>query len=418
MKNILFVSPTGTLDNGAELSIIQLMSLLKKRGYNVINMVQEAKSPLHELYDLKMAELEIPLYKIRLTKWWWPEAPGGVIPDLELATFEYQDALLRIRNIILEHQIDLVISNTVNVFLGAIAASVSKIPHFWLIHEFPENEFAYYKSKMPFVLAMSEKVFTVDGALKEVWQKAVSSKAVDSFIPYTEIVPRDDLVTSTQPRFVSVGRLSERKNQIALLQAYQQLGRNDIELLFIGPWDENYKIFCDDFINRYHLTNVKFLGYQDSPWDLLTDRDICIFPSRNETFGLVYIEAILNGVPVIASDNLGHQTVQNYFELPDLYSVDNIEELVNRMVFALGNVEALKLDAILFQKKVAEKYTPEMSYQSIIKSIEEQEELSSSLLQAVDFLLLSHQRRSKLELLGRKTSQILTRLRQKILYSK
>ena len=39
MKNILFVSPTGTLDNGAEISIANLMFFLVQKGYNVINVI-------------------------------------------------------------------------------------------------------------------------------------------------------------------------------------------------------------------------------------------------------------------------------------------------------------------------------------------------------------------------------------------
>ena len=37
-KNILFISPTGTLDNGAEISITNLMNYLVSRGHNVYNV--------------------------------------------------------------------------------------------------------------------------------------------------------------------------------------------------------------------------------------------------------------------------------------------------------------------------------------------------------------------------------------------
>ena len=38
-KNILFISPTGTLDNGAEISIFHLMKYLVQDGYHVINAI-------------------------------------------------------------------------------------------------------------------------------------------------------------------------------------------------------------------------------------------------------------------------------------------------------------------------------------------------------------------------------------------
>lgn len=41
MKKILFVSPTGTLDNGAEISIFYLMTTLVQRGNKVINVAPD-----------------------------------------------------------------------------------------------------------------------------------------------------------------------------------------------------------------------------------------------------------------------------------------------------------------------------------------------------------------------------------------
>lgn len=42
---------------------------------------------------------------------------------------------------------DLVISNTVNVFQGALAAAFEDVKHFWLIHEFPGGEFGLLQRK-------------------------------------------------------------------------------------------------------------------------------------------------------------------------------------------------------------------------------------------------------------------------------
>ena len=36
--NVLFISPTGTLDNGAEISILNLMKYLSDEGLNVYNV--------------------------------------------------------------------------------------------------------------------------------------------------------------------------------------------------------------------------------------------------------------------------------------------------------------------------------------------------------------------------------------------
>ncbi|EGP66020.1 conserved domain protein [Streptococcus sp. oral taxon 056 str. F0418] len=40
-KTILFISPTGTLDNGAEISIVNLMEYLDQTGHQVINAIPD-----------------------------------------------------------------------------------------------------------------------------------------------------------------------------------------------------------------------------------------------------------------------------------------------------------------------------------------------------------------------------------------
>ncbi len=42
---------------------------------------------------------------------------------------------------------------------------MSKVPHFWLIHEFPKNEFAYYADKIDFIEEYSSELFSVTGEL-------------------------------------------------------------------------------------------------------------------------------------------------------------------------------------------------------------------------------------------------------------
>lgn len=160
--------------------------------------------------------------------------------------------------------------------------------------------------------------------------------------------------------------------------------------------------------------NVKFLGYQNNPWDLVTDKDICVFPSKTETFGLVYIEAVLNGLPVIASDNLGHKTVQQLFELPRLYPAAEITQLKQQMADSLEIFDDKKIEAVDYQSHVLKRYAPEVAYQNIVAQIEDGDRQANQSIQAIEFLLTGVTRKTKLEILGRKLSQFLTRIRQRM----
>ena len=76
-KTILFISPTGTLDNGAEISIVNLMKFLVKKGYRVLNVFPDYKVPSQEEYQVELQKAGIETYGLSAVKWWWEEAPGG-----------------------------------------------------------------------------------------------------------------------------------------------------------------------------------------------------------------------------------------------------------------------------------------------------------------------------------------------------
>lgn len=369
VKNILFISPTGTLDNGAEISIFHLMTHLVQEGHKVYNIVPQYHHPSQtSYYDRSRAEgIEVDF--IPSLKWWWEDAPGGQPASSQAIQVSHLENIQYIRGVIRDRQIDLVITNTVNMPQGALAAACEDTPHYWLIHEFPDNEFAYYRDKIDFIIAHSDKIFSVTGGLQENLVPLFAPQPVETFISYTELTA-SQLGKGSTRRLVSVGRLTERKNQLELLQAFAKLNRPDLDLVFVGGWDDEYKAKCDRYISEQGLTNVKFLGHQDQPWAPLTDQDICILPSAMETFGLVYVEAMMKGLPIILSDNPGHLSAHAIFKGGHLYPSGDQASLVNRIEEVLADFARFKAEALTLQEEVASNYTVENSYQDILKGIE------------------------------------------------
>ena len=365
---ILFVSPVGAMFSGAEVSIVNLMKLLVQKGHEVYNVIPDNTPHIDKDYLRHMDTTGIKLFQLKTNQWWWPESKTLDISDLEIQASQ-QKNIEEVREIIRNEKIELVISNTVNVFQGAFAAACEKVRHFYIIHEFPFGEFGYYKDLIPLIDDLSDKIFVVEGELYHTLTNYFATEKLIPFIPYTEVQERP-LKNSTISRFVSIGGINERKNQLELLEAYNHLNRKEIELVFIGGWDEQYKKLMDDYIQAHHLDHVTFVGFHSDPWSLVTDKDILVLPAKLETFSLVFVESVLNGVPAIISDNLGHLSSSKFLESGNLYSLGDGDLLSQQMTTVFENFDTYKEKQLLDQELARKKYNLETIYAVFKDSIE------------------------------------------------
>lgn len=94
--------------------------------------------------------------------------------------------------------------------------------------------------------------------------------------------------SSEKLRVLSVGRVSKEKNLDVLCKLQDQF---DISVVGDGPYLETLK-------NKYKQVN--YLGYKfgQELADTYAAHDVFAFPSLTDTFGIVMIEAMCNGLPV------------------------------------------------------------------------------------------------------------------------
>ena len=92
-----------------------------------------------------------------------------------------------------------------------------------------------------------------------------------------------------------VGRLVEQKNVGMLIEAMKRLP--DALCAIVGDGDQRGPLQRQ----AAGLENVRFLGYQPQAEMLMPAFDVLCLPSRWEGLGLVLVEAMLRGVPVIGS---------------------------------------------------------------------------------------------------------------------
>lgn len=129
---------------------------------------------------------------------------------------------------------------------------------------------------------------------------------------------------SSRPlRFLFLGSVNARKGAPLLLDAWRDLAPNNAELWLVGPLtDSNARLIPA-------LAGLRVIGkrpHRELP-GLLQQCDVLILPSYFEGFGLVLLEALAAGLPIIATDSTA---------APDL-----ITQGVEGYVIPAGDREAL-----------------------------------------------------------------------------
>lgn len=137
-----------------------------------------------------------------------------------------------------------------------------------------------------------------------------------------------------------VGRLDKRKGIEYLLKAFQRLAQdmNNIRLIIVGDGPERQK--AKDFVKEEELKNVVFAGAvsrRDLPSWYATADIFCSPATHGESFGVVLLEAMASGLPVVAFDNPGYRSIFPDFARGFLVPNKNISALTQALLILATN---------------------------------------------------------------------------------
>jgi phosphatidylinositol alpha-mannosyltransferase len=131
-----------------------------------------------------------------------------------------------------------------------------------------------------------------------------------------------------------IGRLEKRKGVRYLLEAFADLTARDkkVKLIIAGDGSEREKL--EDWVERYEVPRVKFLGAVSDKEKLKLLGKTGVFCSPaiyGESFGVVLLEAMAAGVPTVAGDNLGYASVMKDRGLLSLVNPKDIPDFSRRL---------------------------------------------------------------------------------------
>ncbi|MEE8472596.1 MAG: glycosyltransferase family 4 protein [Dehalococcoidia bacterium] len=125
-----------------------------------------------------------------------------------------------------------------------------------------------------------------------------------------QAAPREEFRDGKQ-NILFVGRLEKRKGLEYLLGAYGRLKRElpDIRLIIVGPGTKHLNGY-EKHVRERGLEDVVFAGlvpYDELPGYYASADIFCAPATGEESFGIVLLEAMASGRPVIASRNEGYR---------------------------------------------------------------------------------------------------------------
>lgn len=129
------------------------------------------------------------------------------------------------------------------------------------------------------------------------------------------------------PLFVSVGRLIPRKRYDVLLEAWRDVRDAHLVIIGDGPLKAQLqeKIATSGLGERVHL-----LGFVDEEhkYKVLSVADAYVAASEHEGFGIVYLEAMEAGLPIVSTDTGGQRDFLQENENALLVPTDDPQQLV------------------------------------------------------------------------------------------
>lgn len=336
-RHVLYVQPNSEV-GGSDIALARTIEAMAETGQRS-SVILPADGPLVPRMREAGAEVHfVPMKQLRTL-------PSVTYQGAYLARF--LPTVLRLRRKIREIAPDLVHSNSAYCLYGAFAARLAGVPHVWHIREMAPQLPVLTAAYAGMINALSTVVLAMsDAALAALFKRpkkgfVVMPDALDADAFRASLHPgrlrRDLEIPDDRPIVGFAARLDPWKGADVFIDAVAEVAKSHPEAVFViaGGSPQGLEFHFDELREQVKQLNledrVQFLGWRyqlEDMADVMDGFDIfCHTSVVAETFGLVLLEAMSVGTPVIAAKAGGPLTI--------------IEDGVSGILTEPGNPEAL-----------------------------------------------------------------------------
>jgi len=303
-------------EGGAETRTLQLIREIKKR----------------EIKDLEFHILSLSGEEGKLDQEFLRE--DAIIHYIKLKELKFIPKFIKL---VKNEKFDILYSNLflfsgVFMLFGRILNVPSRVSHLRTLFDEKENSIRFFRNIILKVLIKKYSTLIIgvnESVLKRNFKEHDISN--DKFKVLYNGISSDspslmNCTKNNQINIVHVGRQVKAKNHRMLMSIFVEIKKlyPNSYLTLVGKMDDKVMEELNSIIEENSIGNfVNFLGVQNNINKVFENKDLLVFPSVREGLPGVILEALSNGVPVLASDIEPHKEIATFTSNLHVLSLDD-----------------------------------------------------------------------------------------------
>jgi glycosyltransferase involved in cell wall biosynthesis len=267
---------------------------------------------------------------ISMTGWTVPDVDGG-FAQRRLRARENAAATRALRRLIADRAPALVVTNTLVLPWGALAAAMTGVPHVWFVREFGDEVQGFHwpegrDAALADIGRLSCAVVANSRSVAAMLEPFVPPGSLHVSLPPVNLEhvrqrAREGSQSVGQPfstdarlRIGVLGRVTRSKGQWRLVESLGQVVTDGMEVCFVGgvldPGAE--EVLTARARQIAPTARLTFAGEQENPFAWMAPCDVAVIPSEKEAFGRSTLESLALGLPVVTtSSGAGAELVEH-----------------------------------------------------------------------------------------------------------